>query len=214
MSIIDLTMPIAEGMMTYPAHWHTRVKICQIGRYGVEGRETRELVLGTHTGTHVDAPRCVIENGRTIDDISLDHLCGRADIIDLRSCVNLRSGLPVADRHLESLPDVSPVVVLRYDWDQNLETGKYYHGHPYLSGPAVKLLIARGCRLLAMDTPSPDQSDDDLMPVHKILLESGIILVESLVNLHRISVPDFDLIVAPLKIKGGDGAPARVFAIE
>jgi arylformamidase len=52
------------------------------------------------------------------------------------------------------------------------------------------------------------------MPVHKVLLDAGIILVEYLVNLREIQSQVFDLFVAPLKIKGGDGAPARVFAIE
>lgn len=54
--IVDLTHSIKEGMTTFDAHWHPFVSIKQIGRIGFEGRETREITFGTHTGTHVDAP--------------------------------------------------------------------------------------------------------------------------------------------------------------
>ncbi len=209
MSLIDLTLSIREGMPTYPAHWHPRVEINQLGRIGIEGRETRRLVMGTHTGTHVDAPRHFIEGGATIDEIPLDRLCGPASMVDLCDC---SENLVISDKRLaEAAP--RPVMVLRFGWDKHWGTMAYYHGHPYLSGPAVKLLISRGCKVLAMDTPSPDQSDNQFMPAHKVLLREGIILVEGLSGLGRIPSAPFDLIVAPLKIQGGDGAPARVFAI-
>ena len=51
MKIIDLSLPIEEGMMTFPTHWHPVVEITILGRHGIEGRETRKVVLGTHIGT-------------------------------------------------------------------------------------------------------------------------------------------------------------------
>ncbi|MDP6560837.1 MAG: cyclase family protein, partial [Candidatus Binatia bacterium] len=76
--IIDLTFPIHEGMQTFPVHWHPVVEITQLGRLDVEARETRKMVLGTHTGTHMDAPRHFIEGGKTIDEVTLDILVGPA----------------------------------------------------------------------------------------------------------------------------------------
>jgi arylformamidase len=55
MKITDLSLTIEEGMMTFPTHWHPVVEITILGRHGVEGRETRKLVLGTHIGTHAEA---------------------------------------------------------------------------------------------------------------------------------------------------------------
>ena len=64
--IIDLTMSLKEGMQTFPTHWHPFVEITQLGRHGIENRETRKLILGTHTGTHIDAPSHFISDGDTI----------------------------------------------------------------------------------------------------------------------------------------------------
>ena len=58
-------MTLEEGIMTFPVHWHPVFEITQLGRFHVEGRETRKLTLGTHTGTHVDAPRHFIAGGTT-----------------------------------------------------------------------------------------------------------------------------------------------------
>ena len=62
--IIDLTHTIEEGMTTFESSWHPLVSIKQLGRFGFEGRETRKLTMGTHTGTHVDAPLHFIKNGK------------------------------------------------------------------------------------------------------------------------------------------------------
>lgn len=82
MKIIDLTHAIQKGMPTFKAHWHTPVSITQMGRIEVEGRETRKLVLGTHTGTHVDAPLHFTPGGNTIDKLPLNRLIGDVSIID------------------------------------------------------------------------------------------------------------------------------------
>ncbi|RWX22697.1 cyclase family protein, partial [Rhizobium leguminosarum] len=80
--IIDLTMTLREGIMTFPVHWHPVVEITQLGRFEVEGRETRKIVLGTHTGTHVDAPRHFVPKGTTIENTDLDIYYGPARVLD------------------------------------------------------------------------------------------------------------------------------------
>ena len=67
--IIDLTMNINEKMHVYKVHWHPKVKIKQLGSFKNVNRETRQITLGTHTGTHVDAPRHFINRGKTIESI-------------------------------------------------------------------------------------------------------------------------------------------------
>src|SRR5262249_15569778 len=215
---IDLTFPIHEGMQTFPTHWHPFVEITQLGRHGIENRETRKLVLGTHTGTHVDAPRHFIPNGATIDEVPLEQLTGRATVLNLSNAKCFREisandiATAAADRPLDR-------VVLRFDWSDQIGTMAYYSDHPFLSEAAAQWLVDRGCRLLAMDTPMPDDPRNGRgcvkdSPNHKILLGNGVILVEYLTNLRAITRSDIMLVVAPLKIECGDGSPARVFAIE
>ena len=105
-------------------------------------------------------------------------------------------------------------VLLRFDGDQKLGSMDYYYKQPWLTDDAAHWLVDQGCKLVGMDTPMPDGPENTkTMPVHKILLGAGVVIVEYMVNLAAIQADTFDLIVAPLKIKEGDGAPARCFAI-
>ncbi|MBF0611766.1 MAG: cyclase family protein [Magnetococcales bacterium] len=216
--MIDLTFPICEGMQTFAAPWHPLVEITQMGRHGIENRETRKLVIGTHTGTHVDAPLHFIRRGSTVDQIPLDVLIGPATVVDLSDSLNGEAITPeklterVNNRSWERL-------LLRFDWDNRWMTNAYYEQHPFLEENTARLLVEKGCRLLAMDTPQADnplngrQSQKD-SPIHKILLGSGVILVEYLCHLNHLTRSEVTFIAAPLKILGGDGSPARCFAIE
>ena len=215
--IVDLTMSIEEGMQTFPTHWHPFVEITQLGRHGLENRETRKLILGTHTGTHIDAPRHFIPGGKTVDQIPLEQLVGSASVLDLTAFgagaeVGVKDiALVLGDRSAER-------VLMRFDWDRTLGTMGYYNDSPYLSEDAAQWLVDKGCRLLGMDTAMPDNPKNGRgctkdSPNHKILLGNGVILLEYMVNLAALTQPVVQLVVAPLKIKDGDGAPVRAFAI-
>lgn len=189
-----------------------------MGSHGVENRETRKIVLGTHTGTHCDAPRHFIPGGQTVDTISLDTLIGPAFVVDFSDSHPLQE-MEVADFE-RRLGDRRPDrVVMRFDWsDQWGKTG-YYTDHPSISQAAAHWLVNRGVRLLAMDTPMPDNPANSRgsrldSPNHKVLLGNGVILVEYLCNLKELRQREIELIVLPLKILDGDGSPVRCVAIE
>jgi kynurenine formamidase len=214
--IVDLTFPIHEGMTTFPVHWHPIVEVTQLGRFGIEGRESRKVLLGTHTGTHIDAPRHFIEGGASIDQLPLDLFVGPATLVDFSFAKPLQA-MQVADLQAQ-LDDHRPErVVLRFDWSDQWGGPRYYPEQPFISEEAAHWLVERGVRLLAMDTPQADSpkngrgSGND-SPVHKILLGAGVIKVEYLTNLRQISKREFELIALPLKIREGDGAPARCIA--
>jgi kynurenine formamidase len=80
-------------------------------------------------------------------------------------------------------------------------------------------LVEKGVRLIAMDTPSPDNPAHSRgtpkdSPNHKLLLGAEVVLVEYLTNLNSITAKEVELIVLPLKLRGSDGSPARCVAIE
>ena len=215
--IIDLSMILEEGMISFPQPWHPIVEIVQLGRHEVEGRETRKITMGTHTGTHIDAPRHFIPDAPTVDEIPLDQMNGLASVVNLTA---FGPGQEVGLSDLEkALGDRSAErVLLRFDWERMTGSLDYYHKSPYLSEDAAKWLIEKGCKLLGMDTPMPDNPENGRgcskdSPNHKILLGGGAILVEYMVNLSAIDRDEVNIIVAPIKVKEGDGAPARVFAI-
>ncbi len=215
---IDLTFPIHEGMTTFPVAWHPRVEVTRLGRLQVERRETRRLVLGTHTGTHCDAPRHFIPSGKSIDQIDLDTFIGPAVLLNF-SNAKRKQEIQVGDLQSKLGKKRPKRLVLRFDWCSHWKKKDYYRDHPFISEEAARWLVCRGIRLLAMDTPMPDNpqngrgSEND-SPNHKILLGSGVVLVEYLCNLKSIKKQNFELIVLPLKITGADGSPVRCVAVE
>ena len=215
--IIDLSMILEEGMISFPQPWHPIVEIVQLGRHEIEGRETRKITMGTHTGTHIDAPRHFIPDAPTVDEIPLDQMNGLASVVNL---TDFGPGQEVGLSDLEkALGDRSAErVLLRFDWERMIGSLDYYYKSPYLSEDAAKWLIKKGCKLLGMDTPMPDNPENGRgctkdSPNHKILLGGGAILVEYMINISAIDRDIINIIVAPIKVKEGDGAPARVFAI-
>jgi kynurenine formamidase len=205
-------------MTTFPRPWHPVVEVTILGRHGIEGRETRKLVLGTHVGTHCDAPLHFIPTGGTVDQIPLETLMGPATVLDFSGCAQNQE-LTVTDFE-ERLADRRPErLILRFDWCKHFSQMSFYTDHAYLSHEAAHWLVDRGVRLLGMDTPQPDNPRSDPKatvdsPIHKILLGNGVILVEYLCNLSLLHSSEIEFIALPLKILGADGSPVRAIAIE
>jgi arylformamidase len=218
MKIIDLSLPIEEGMMTFPTHWHPVVEVTILGRHGIEGRETRKVVLGTHIGTHADAPRHFIPSGGTIDEVPLDVLVGPATVADFTECQPLQE-IDVVDLKKRLGDKIPKRLILRTGWSDYFGNMKFYNEYPFLSENAAQWLVDNGVRLIAMDTPSPDNPAHSRgtakdSPNHIVLLGAGVVLVEYLTNLKALTALEVELVVMPLKLKGCDGAPARCAAIE
>ncbi len=215
--IIDLTYVIEEGMTTFSSHWHPLVSIKQLGRLNFEGRETREISFGSHTGTHLDAPLHFVAGGQSIDNISLSKLIGQVSIHDFSF---MKENEVVTVKMLEQL-NIKKKVLFNFGWGKHWDTKKFYKDYPFFSLSAAQYLISLRLDFVGMDTPSPDDSRINLKadilgskldsPVHKLFLKNNILLLEYVANLDRIKTfDDWNIIVMPLKIKGSDGAPARV----
>lgn len=212
MPLIDLTYTIKEDMLTFNAPWHSSVSINQMGTINHEGRETKKITLGTHTGTHIDAPLHFIGNGLSIDEIPLEKLFGNVSIIDYSF---LKQNEPVTKAMLEEI-DVKKRMIFKFGWGKYWNTGQFYQDYPYFTKKAAKYLISSGIELIAMDTPSPDDSHLKMgserdSEVHKKFLKNGVVILEYLANLDKLNNFDgWKIIAMPLKIKNADGSPARV----
>jgi kynurenine formamidase len=174
-----------------------------------------------HTGTHVDAPYHFIPKGKTVDQVSLDRLIGPAIKIDLRR--KIRAKEPITIEDIRSSPNFrerdlrGKIVVLHTGWNRRM-FGKpnYYLENPWLATETARWLASKSIRALALDTPQdrvqgPPRPGD--FPVHRTFLKKGIPFIEHLANLERVKRREFTLIALPIKIKGGDGAPARAVAV-
>lgn len=215
--LVDLSHVLCNGMMTYPVPWSPPFEVTQLGRHAIEGRESRKIVIGTHCGTHADAPRHFIPGGTTIDQLPLELFVGPATVVDFTDAKPLQEievfdfEKRLCDRHIDRL-------VMRFDWSDHWGTLKYYSEHPYISEDAAHWLVKRGVLLLGMDIPQADSpkngrgSERD-SPVHKILLGAGMIKLEYMTNLRALGTDELELIALPLKIRDGDGSPVRCIGI-
>jgi arylformamidase len=216
MKRVDLTRCIEEGMTTFHTELHSDVVIRQLGSIEEHGRDTREITLGTHTGTHLDAPLHFIENGETVENLPLDGLMGPVELVDFS---HLDENEPVTVSQLEN-ERISERMIFRFGWEDKWgDAEEFYNDYPYLTVDAATYLVNEGVKMLGFDVPSPDSSSrpldggDDDSPVHKVFLGNDVILVEYLKNLDEINSRDeWRIAVLPLKIRGADGAPARVVA--
>lgn len=213
MELIDLTRSIESQMMTYPSDRHADVDIEQLASIQTEGRETRKVCFGTHTGTHVDAPSHFIESGNGIDEVPLDYLMGPVKVIDYS---HLNANDVVTQNSLEDV-EIPRRMIFKFGWeDQWGDPDDFYWDYPYFSEGAAEYLVENGLKLLGLDTPSPDgnssvQEEGKDSPVHKILLENDTVIVEYLCNVDDIDESlNWNIGALPLKVKDADGIPARV----
>ena len=216
MKIIDLTYPIQEGMQKFDAYWHPNVSIEKLGSINSVGRESRKIILGTHTGTHVDAPLHFIENGKSVDEIELEKLVGEITIVDFS---HFEKNTQITKEELKNLK-ITKKMLFKFGWGKNWIGENFYKNYPYFSREAAEYLVLKNVELIAYDTPSPDDSRTKLgsecdSEIHKIFLKNNIILVEYLANLDKINENEgWRISVNPLAIKGADGSPARVYLFK
>ena len=210
MRIVDLTHPTNDAMPVCPGD--PAVKFTRVSTATDAGYNVTEVCFGTHTGTHMDAPYHVLDGQATVDHIPLEALIGPAEVLDLFE-KGPKSEIEFAD--LERFAHrIEPGcrLLLRTDWSTRFGQPDFFTDGPGIAPDAAKWLAAKGVRLLGLEQPSV--SNKHSLEVHSILLDAGIVLVETMANLADLREQRVWLIVLPLKLAGLDGSPVRAIAIE
>jgi kynurenine formamidase len=177
-----------------------------------DGVDVAQLHLGSHTGTHLDAPSHTVPGGRTTGRIGLDELVGESLVVHLDGLAprQLYGLAELATALAGGLPErVPPIVVVDTGWASRFGTDAALE-HPALDPDAAAELLRRGMRVLAVDTLSPDPTGGDGFPVHDVVLGGDALIVENLTGLE--GLPERVRVgLVPLPI-AADGAPVRAVA--
>lgn len=208
--IVDLSHPITQGMPVFPGD--PQVRANTVHTITESGYNVSELHFGTHTGTHIDVPHHVLFSERAVDSIPLDSLVGWADVLDL---TDKRLGREITAADLDEFaPRLTQGarILLRTDWSKRFGEPEFFENYPGISEGAAAWLAGRKVKLIALEQPSVDI--DGSSAVHKALLTTGIVIVESIANLDKLSQDRVYFAALPLNLVGMDGAPARAIAIE
>jgi kynurenine formamidase len=226
-NIIDLSHPLTSSMSVYPGDPEYTCR--RVASISPDGFTMHAISMGTHSGTHIDAPSHFIADGKTIDEIPLESLIGLAVVVDLRT-----KGLKEREKIVWN--DVAPfiseiahaptspielgnakILLLCTGWSQHWGAAKYFQ-HPFLDKDCAKRIIEAGFTIIGMDLLSPDDTeapDNDFGAHMEILGQGGIIAenmtnLEVLVDLQRASKIAVSLV--PLNLHGCDGSPVRALA--
>jgi kynurenine formamidase len=207
MKITDLTLTYQEGMrgVTFEVA-RTKSK---------DGWNARTLHLYSHAGTHMDAPFHFGVNDQTIEDFEVSRFICVSWVIPIEAHSRQKIKLKDLGKYVE-LIEPGNGVILQTGWSKYINESKYREELPGIHESLARWFVEKKINLLAVEPPSiADVTDlEEVTKIHQILLGGDIIIVEGLTNVESLSREKVTLIALPLKVKDGDGAPARVIAME
>jgi arylformamidase len=203
----DLTRPLRDGGTVYPGDPPISFRPHRSLALGDPANVTA-LSLGTHSGTHVDAPRHFLAHGVAVDGILPERLIGPVAVLTLSPSSTLVDAATLAGHDLRG----QRRVLLRTR-DSAAGTHGFSTDYCALALDGAEYLLARGVELIGIDSPSVEPFGSDDYPVHRLLLEHGVVIVEGL-DLSSVSAGVYDFICLPLRLEGLDGAPARAVLVE
>ncbi len=200
MSYLDLTLPINATMPVDPADPPPNIQA--VAQVEQDGYTLHTVTLGTHTGTHMDAPIHMIVGGKTLDQFPVDAFVGRGRLIVLIDKTYDIGQVRAADIQ------AGDVVLFRTGMSDLSGEPSYFSDYPAISEEIAQFLVEKRVKMVGVDACGPDH---DPFPVHKILLGADVLILENLTNLKTLEGKDFTVFALPLALED-DGAPARVIA--
>ena len=200
---IDVTVPLSAALPTFPGDPPFQIDVTH-RMEGGDSYNVARLTLGTHAGTHVDAPFHFIKGGATVDELALEILIGKVRVVDLGG----KDSVERAD--LEALDLREDLRVLIKTRNSGLLRQKaFQEDYVWLSPDAATYLAQVGIKLVGFDYLSIEKLGSRDYAAHVALLEAGVVIVEGL-DLSEIEPGEYDMVCLPLRIAGADGSPARV----
>lgn len=205
MAVIDISMPLREGMAAFPGDptfaWRRVRSIA-----GGDGYNVSSLALGTHAGTHVDPPVHFIATGVGIDRVDLSRLNGPCRVVRVPDAAPA-----ILPKHVARVPRGTRRALFRTRnsarWARDY---RFFPDYVALEPTTAAALLARGVDLVGIDSLSIEKDAIGRFPVHHALLGGGALILEGLC-LDGVAAGNYDLHCLPLRIVDGDGGPARAY---
>lgn len=222
--VVELSHPLTPEMPVFPGGTPLGVKVQ--GTVEKDGYYIRQFTVGEHTGTHVDAPAHFAPGTATVDQIPAEALMGPAAVVDVTAQAAQNPDYVVSPADIEAWErehgPLQPqhLVLIRTGWASRWGDEKSYRNadaagvlhFPGLSVATSQLLRQRKVRAVGIDTLSVDPGTSATFEEHRDFLAGGGYHVENLADLSALPAVGAFLVVSPLPVKDGSGAPARIFA--
>ena len=227
-TIIDLTYPLNKNNAYWPGPLYSSFKYETVATLNDDGVFSGKYVTPEHLGTHIDAPNHFEDNQKSVDKLKLETLIGPASVIDISAKVELDADYELTNEDItlweESngrIQDGSIVLLNTGWWERWNDYDKYKNADkanklhfPGYSEEAARFLVEkRNIKGIGIDTLSADYGMSSEFAVHHIINGAGKYILENVANLDKLPPRGATLIIAPIKIEGGSGGQARIWAI-
>lgn len=204
MTIFDISLPLNEKTIIYPGN--TSLKIGSFK--SPSGNFLSEITMGSHTGTHIDAPSHAIEGASTLDQITLETFIGPCRVLDLsgvKECIEVED---LKDK------DIKEGERILFRTSNSLRGfGDFYDDYIYLSSEAASYIADLNVKLVGTDFLSIKQRGSKDNRPHTELLSQNIPIIEGL-NLNEVTEGEYKLVALPLAFTGIDGSPVRAILFQ
>jgi arylformamidase len=210
---VDLTHELHNGMPVYPGD--PSPSFVSYATLEKDGVNLTKLTLGSHTGTHIDAPRHFIPDGIGVDQILPSKLVGEAYVTDMSS-KPIGSGVTAQDlrENLEGKIAEDDIIVCYTGCSEHWGDESVRRNYTYLTGDAAEYLVSKKVRAVGIDFLSVEKFKAPEPVAHKTLLGKGIFIIESLSSASKQFVGKRVLMICmPIKLQKGDGAPSRIIGV-
>ena len=209
--IVDLSHPLTANTPVYPGDPVPGFSVATTVEN--EGYNLFNVLLGSQSGSHVDAPYHFSNRGATIDQMDLGYFIGTGLIIDVRyKGSNEEISLEEIKQHEQHI-ETAQMVLFNTNWYKKAGTAEFFE-HPYLSRAGGEYLLSKGIMTVGIDTINLDRTGGTEFPIHDMYSQAGGIIVENLAGLDQVDFENPLIICLPLKLIGCDGSPIRAVAVK
>ena len=204
---IDVSMPIKLGMLRWPGDpAYQRELVRDLSRG--DTANVSKLEMGAHTGTHIDAPFHFLEEGETVDKLSLDKVIGPAKVITIGNKIKITT--EELKKHSIRKKDRLLFKTKNSSFYSKPEENKFRDDYVYLTLDAARYLAGKKINLVGIDYLSVGgrTKESKGRGTHRVLLSNGIWIIEGL-DLSKTTSGKYDMICLPLGLEGAEASPVR-----
>ncbi len=203
----DVTLELTPNVVVYPGD--PKPEFRELKSVGLgDAYNLTSLTLTTHTGTHIDPPKHLIDDGLSVDKIDFSRLLGAAQVMEILG----RDAINEEDLRKASVrPDL--ILLLKTDNSDRMARPFFDASFTYVTPNAARYLVDRRIKAFGFDYFSVDREDSAAPEAHNLFLGNGIPIIEGL-DLRGIRPGFYEMAALPLRIKNGNGSPVRVVLIE
>ena len=227
-TIIDLTYPLNKDNAYWPGPSYSPFKYEAVATLEKNGVFSGTYSTPEHLGTHIDAPNHFEDNQPSVDKLRLENLIGHASVIDISGKVERNADYELLIEDIISWEKLNgqiqsgSIVLLNTGWGKkwndydkykNADKARKLHFPGFSEDAASFLVEERNIKGIGIDTLSADHGISSDFAVHHILNGSSKYILENIANLDKLPPKGAMLIIAPIKIEGGSGGQARIWAI-